>query len=163
MLKKVLLIIFLFFGLVSFADQNYTLKSGVSIVNKVPTGFYGTWRVKSTRVSTTNEELFKPSTIDLWNLSKVGDVITIENPFSGAKASVSLDSVQGQEIKFKKYGDFDGGKLTDIVVLTLNGDSFSGKNFLTIDLPSKNDKTVIKSDKAVYELRGEKISGSSLK
>lgn len=130
--------------------------------DRVPKAFYGTWRVKSVRVSSTNEEIFKPSTVDLWNLSRSGNVITLENPFSGAKASITVSEVNGQAIKFKKIGDFDGKKLSDVVQLKLEGDRFSGENYLILNTLSGSDKSVIKSEKATYKLSGEKISGSSI-
>lgn len=146
-----------------YAEEAYTLKCGVSI-DKVPKEFYGTWRVASELVSTNNEKIFKKNSVDLWNLSKSGDVITLDNPFSGARASITLDSVEGKLIKFKKQGDYDGKKLTDVVQLRLNGDYFSGENNLTLQTLSDIDnKTVIKTEKATYKLSGEKISGSTIK
>lgn len=164
MLKKILLLFFIFASVFAgvFAEQSYTLKAGVSVVDKVPKEFYGTWRVSSTRASTNNEAIFKPSTVDLWNLSKSGNVITLENPFSGAKASIVVDEVNGKVIKFKKQGDYDNRKLTDVVQLQLNGDRFTGVNNLTLTTIGA-DGSVMKSERATYKLSGEKISGSSIK
>lgn len=147
----------------AFAAESYTLKAGVSMVDKVPKAFYGTWRVKSTLESSNSEGTFKGNSVDLWNLSKQGDVITLENPFSGAKASITVDEANDKLIKFKKNGLFDNKKLTDIVQLNLNGDSFSGTNYLILDTVSGIDKSIIKTERATYKLMGEKISGSSIR
>lgn len=165
MLKKILsvLILLILCTATTFADETYTLKAGVSMVDKVPKEFYGTWRVSSVRVDTNNEEIFRESTTDLWNLSKSGNVITLENPFTGARASITVDSVQNKLIKFKKNGDFDSKKLTDIVQLQLKGDSFSGTNVLILKTLSSVDNSVIKTERATYKLSGEKISGASIK
>ena len=144
------------------AEEGITLHSGVSLVDKIPKEFYGTWRVTSTLTSTNSEASFKPNSVDLWNLSRVGNVITLDNPFSGAKASITVDAVNNKLIKFKKKGDYDSKKLTDIVQLSLNGDKFSGVNNLLLETFSSTDGSLIKSEKATYKLTGEKISGSSI-
>lgn len=165
MFKKFLLliIILMFASTGAFAEKSYTLKAGIAMIDRVPKELYGTWRVKSTLVTTNNEQIFKKSTVDLWNLSRVGNVITLDNPFTGAKASVVIDEVRDKVIKFKKIGDYDGKKLSDVVQLELSGDRFSGENSLKLDTLSDIDKSVIKTDKATYKLSGEKISGASVK
>jgi len=144
------------------AEQTFTLKSGISI-DKVPKEFYGTWRVTSKVLTSTGDGIFKGSCVDLWNLSRVGNVITLDNPFSGAHASISVDEVSDRLIRFSKIGDFDGNKLTDTVELTLGKDSFTGTNYLKLDTVSPDNGHVIKTDKATYRLVGEKISGASIK
>ncbi len=147
----------------AFAAETYTLKAGVSMVDRVPNSFYGTWRVSSVRTSTNSEQMFKEKTVDLWNLSRSGNVITLENPFSGARASIVVDEASGKSIKFKKNGFYDSKKATDIVQLQLSGDSFSGTNVLILDTVSDIDQHVMKSERATYRLTGEKISGSAIK
>ncbi len=145
-----------------FAAETYTIKTGISI-DKIPKEFYGTWRVSSTLQTANCDGLFKENTVDLWNLSRVGDVITLDNPFTGAHASIMVDEVQGRLIKFKKIGDYDGKKLTDTVQLKLGTETFSGVNTLKFDTISKKDGHVIKSEIGTYGLSGEKISGESIK
>lgn len=142
------------------AEQTYTLKTGISI-DKVPKEFYGTWRVTSKVLTSTGDGIFKGSCVDLWNLSRLGNVITLDNPFSGAHASISVDEVSNRLIRFSKIGDFDGNKLTDTVEITLGKESFTGINYLKLDTIS-SDGHVIKTDKATYKLVGEKISGASI-
>lgn len=153
----------LFFGLsIGFAAETYTLKAGISL-DKVPKELYGTWRVTSNLISTNNEEIFKENSVDLWNLSRLGNVITLDNPFSGARASISIDEVSDRSIKFKKIGDYDKKKLTDSVELTLGKNTFTGTNTLKMDTISEDDGHVLKSEWARYKLSGEKISGASIK
>lgn len=147
----------------AFADENYTLKSSISIIDDIPKEFYGTWRVTSTLVSTNAEATFKEKNIDLWNLSRHANVITLDNPFSGAKASITIDNVENNLIKFKKRGDYDSKTLTDIVQLNLGKESFTGTNTIILETLSNVDKSVIKSERATYKLTGEKISGSNIK
>lgn len=161
-LAAVLILAFAFFAPGVFAAETYTLKAGISI-DKIPKEFYGTWRVTSKLISANCDGLFKESTVDLWNLSRVGDVITLDNPFTGAHASIMVDEVKGRLIKFKKIGDFDGKKLTDVVQLTLGTETFIGENTLKFDKISDIDGHVMKSEIGTYRLTGEKISGESVK
>lgn len=153
-------ICYLLFTFTAFAQQT-VLKAGVSI-DKIPKEFYGTWRVTSKLLTANSDTLFKDSSVDLWNLSRVGNVITLENPFSGAKASISVDEINGRQIKFKKVGDYDNKKLTDMVELTLSKETFTGINKLKLDTISELDGHVIKSETATYKLSGEKISGTNV-
>lgn len=154
------LLLMLTLTITAFAQQT-VLQAGISI-DKIPKEFYGTWRVSSKLLSTNNDVIFKDSSIDLWNLSRAGNVITLENPFSGAKASISVDEINGRQIKFKKIGDYDNKKLTDMVELTLGKETFTGINKLKLDTISDIDGHVIKSDTATYKLSGEKISGTNV-
>lgn len=143
----------------AFAGET-VLKAGVSI-DKVPKDLYGTWRVAAKLTSTNSDGLFKDSSTDLWNLSRLDNVITLNNPFSGANASITVSVVEGRLIKFKRIGDYDGKKLTDTVQLTLGKDTFSGINSLKLDIIS-DDGHVMKTQWAEYSLKGEKISGESV-
>lgn len=162
MLKKVVLFLLCIFliGLPALAE---TLKAGVSKLGDIPDSFYGTWRVRAKIDKQSGNIYFKPVTVDIWNLSRTGDVINLNNPFTGASASVKLDYVDGNIIRFSKTGGYDGNKkLTDTVDLKLNGDTFTGVNYLTLETFSINDGSLIKKDTAIYILKGEKISGTSI-
>lgn len=143
------------------AEGTYTLKAGVSI-DKVPKDFYGTWRVSSKLLSSNSDEIFKKTSVDLWNLSRVGDVITLDNPFSGAKASITISDLKDRAIKFKKTGDSEGKKLSDTVQLVLGKDTFKGINNIKLDTISEVDGRVIRTEWATYSLTGEKISGANV-
>ncbi len=139
------------------------LRAGISI-DEVPKAFYGSWRVVAKIDKQTGNINFKPQAIDFWNLSRVGDVIKLDNPFTGASATVKVDYVEGDMIRFTKTGQYDGNKqLTDTVDLRLNGDTFTGVNYLNLETFSAVDgSTIVRKDTATYILKGEKISGSSI-
>lgn len=160
MLKKIFVILILFIGLPVLAE---TLKAGISTVDSIPNSFYGSWRVVAKLDKQSGSAYFKPQAVDFWNLSRTGNVIYLENPFSGANANVKLDYVDGNLIRFTKTGDYDGNKkLTDTVDLKLNGDKFTGVNYITLETFSIRDNSLIKKDTAIYLLAGEKISGTSI-
>lgn len=149
-------------SLLSAFAADKVLTAGVSI-DKIPADFYGTWRVSAKLQSTNSDSLFKSSSVDLWNLSRVGDVITLDNPFSGAKASITVNSISGRAIKFRKTGDYDSKKLTDTVQMMLGKDTFVGTNTLKFDTISGIDGHIVKTEWATYSLKGEKISGENIK
>ena len=157
--KKLLLILLLIFTvtLPCFAED-MVLRTGVSI-DRVPQGIYGNWRVKSRLAGTNSQTLFKQNCVDLWNLSRVGNVLTLDNPFSGAHASIIVEKVDGNVVKFQKSGDYEGKKATDTVQLNLGKDMFTGVNIMKLD--TIKDGKVVKSEWARYNLSGERISGAS--
>ena len=52
--------------------------------------------------------------------------------------------------------------MTDTVDLKLAGDTFTGVNYITLETFSIHDNSLIKKDTAIYLLKGEKISGTSI-
>ena len=103
------------------------LSAGVS-VNDVPKAFFGSWRVTAKLDDSNSYGTFKPASIDFWNLSRIGDKITLENPFTGAKAEISLRTVEGNVVVFSKKAPYDNKMLTDVVTIRLSGNEFSGIN-----------------------------------
>ncbi|MBO6087071.1 hypothetical protein J6P92_01840 [bacterium] len=157
---KNLIVIFLLFMGVSVSAE--TLKAGVS-VDLVPDTFYGSWRVAAKVSKQSGSMNFRPQTVDFWNLSRSGNVINLSNPFTGAEASVNVDYVEGNMIRFTKKGSYDFNKiLTDTVDIKLSGDTFTGINSLILETYSPIDGKLVKTDTAVYILKGEKISGTGI-
>lgn len=159
LLRLLILLCFLLMNTNIFAE---TLHTGISKVELIPESFYGSWRVVAKIDKQTNGIYFKPQTIDLWNLSRTGDVINLNNPFTGASATVKVDYVEGNLIRFTKIGEYDNKKLTDTVDLKINGDTFTGINTLSLETYSNIDNSLIKKESAIYIIQGEKISGSSI-
>ncbi len=158
---------FLFFALLvlvmllpAAANDTFTLRAGVSI-DEVPKSIFGSWTVKAEIVESSNYALFKPKSTDLWNLSRVGNVLNLSNPFTGASADVSINAAQGNVVSFTRKVDFDNKILTDVVTIRLNNNTFSGINDIKLEQVSNVDGHIIKSDTAKYEIRGEKISGEN--
>lgn len=142
--------------------ESQVYKVGISVLEQVPPVFFGTWRVSSTLSSTDSPATFKKHNVDIWNLSKEGDVVNLSNPFSGASASITLTYAEANTIKFTKKDKYDGKILTDTVELNLNEDKFSGVNTLLLETLSDVDNSVIKSITATYTLKGEKIAGEAI-
>ena len=159
-MKKNLL---LFFMLIFTLKANATvIESGISI-DYVPKALFGSWRVNAKLETTNSPRTFKPQSIDFWNLSRVNDVIKLDNPYSGAKAEIAVQTVEGNLIVFSKRLPFDGNKvLTDTVTIRLNDCEFSGINTLTLESYSLIDNHLMKTETATYHITGEKISGESV-
>lgn len=166
-LKNIILALFvLIFSLNVYGNESYNggvIKAGISLTEQVPTAFFGMWRVKSKIIDTNSPANFKKENVDIWNLSKDGDVINLSNPFSGASASVTLSYVENNAIRFTKKENYGNKILTDTVEIYLKGDKFTGVNTILLQTLSDVDNSVIKTSKATYTLNGEKIAGKSIK
>lgn len=141
-----------------FVPRNLHAEVLTGSVTAVPDSFFGTWRVVSKLVDT-DSVIFKENNLDLWNLSRLGDVITLCNPFNGAEANITVNSVNGSYIVFRKTGKYSGKDLTDVVEIKLNGDTFSGTDTLKLGTYSDVTGKIIKTETAKYSIKGEKISG----
>ena len=154
----ILLLILFFTNLV----QASVLEAGVS-VDHVPKALYGSWRVKAKLDKTNSPATFRPQSIDFWNLSRVNDTIKLDNPFSGASAEISVQTVEDEIVVFSKKLPYQDNKLlTDTVTLRLKENEFSGINTLTLESFSLIDNHLMKTETATYHITGEKISGDSV-
>lgn len=160
-LSGIILLTLMFQGMV-FAESQTVLHAGVSLAREVPAALMGTWRVSAKLKNTDSPANFKQTSVDIWNLSRQNDVINLSNPFTGASASINVSYVNKNSIKFTKVGDYNNQKLTDCVEITIDGNSFSGVNTLSLETYSDADKSLINQKKAIYQLYGEKISGADV-
>ena len=78
----------------SIAMANSSNKVLTGSVTMVPNSFYGTWRVTSKIIDTDSPITFKQNSLDLWNLSRTNNVITLSNPFNGAKADITINKAE---------------------------------------------------------------------
>lgn len=160
-MKKFLCIFFMLLIQCSSFAEEFTLQAGVSI-NDIPKAFFGSWRVNAKLEDTNSYATFKPQSTDLWNLSRVGDTVTLSNPFSGANAEISVKTIEGNLIVFSKKAPYDNKVLIDTVTIRLNDNSFTGINDLQLESYSLVDKHLMKVEHAKYKISGEKISGESI-
>ena len=160
-LKRVFILLFVMICTIPVFADNITLKAGVS-VNDIPKAFFGSWRVIAKLEDTNSYGTFKPQSIDFWTLSRVGDKVTLSNPFTGANADVSLKTVEGNLIVFSKKAPYDNKILTDTITLRLSDNNFSGVNTLSLESYSLVDNHLMKTETARYIIKGEKISGESI-
>lgn len=138
------------------------LQAGVAI-DEVPKSLFGTWRVNAKLDATNSYKSFKPQSVDFWNLSKQDDKLYLENPISGANAYVSIDTVEGNLIVFSRKTPFGNNKfLTDTVNLRIEGDKFSGVNYLKLESFSLIDNHLMKTETAEYLVKGEKVAGENV-
>jgi len=158
---KKFLILLLSLLLSAISVYAYTIQAGVSI-DKVPKSLFGSWQVDAQLIDSNSYGTFKPVSTDLWNLSRLGSVLKLENPFTGAKAEVSLKTTEANLVVFTKTEEYDNKVLKDIVALRLNKDTFSGINDVILETHSLDDGHILKTEKAKYKLVGKKLAGNSV-
>jgi len=154
MRKLFLLFFLLIFGVCSAIAQQPTLLTGS--VTMVPKSFYGTWRVTSHRISQ-NSDIFKEKSLDMWNLSCTGNVITLYNMFNGAKAEINVEDSDQRHVIFTKNGEYGKKKLTDKADIYIDGDYFEGYDYIKID--TYVGGKIVKTESAKYKIKGEKVGG----
>ena len=160
-MKKLLALLFFMLTMTTAIAEEFTLSAGV-VINDIPKAFFGSWRITAKLVDTNSYGIFKPTSVDMWNLSRVGDRIMLSNPFSGANAEISVKAVEGNLVVFSKKAPYDNKVLTDTVTLRLSDNTFSGINDLTLESFSLVDNHLMKTEHAKYKISGEKISGESI-
>lgn len=165
-MRKLLIVFFIFLSFAfmqnsSVLAEEFTLQAGVSL-NDVPKALFGSWRVSATLEESNSYGTFKPQSIDFWTLSRIGDKITLSNPFSGANADISVKTVEGNLIVFSKKAPYDNKMLTDTITIRLSDSTFTGINTLSLESFSLVDNHLMKTETARYVIKGEKISGDSI-
>ena len=156
-------IFLLFFSLIfALKSQATVIESGISI-DHIPKALFGSWRVNAKLEQTNSPQTFRPQSIDFWELSRIGDTIKLNNPYSGANAEISVQTIEGNLVVFSKKLPYDNNKiLTDTVTLRLNENNFSGINSLKLETFSLIDNHLLKTETASYRITGEKLSGDSI-
>lgn len=159
-MKKLISLIFCLF--ITISASATTLKAGIT-VEKIPKALYGTWRVNAKLDTTNAPAIFKPQSADIWNMSRIGDKISLKNPLSGANAEISVQTIEGNLIVFSKKLPYDNSKvLTDTVTIRLEENKFKGINSLTLESFSLIDNHLMKTETATYHITGEKIAGDNV-
>lgn len=132
----------------------------ISMTDKVPSEFFGDWKVVSYCTQSTDKEYFGSKSVDIWRLSRKGDTITLTNPLSGARAEVEVNDVKGNTVKFEKRSYYPDEESVETPILTLQNDNFTGVDKISIKT-FENGK-LIKEDYVEYKVKGTRISGTAL-
>ena len=143
-------------------NSTKTLSAGIELTERIPTDLMGVWRVVSNIDHTDSPDTFKTFDVVLWNLSKTGNVLNLWSLATGVSASVTVEYVQNNTVRFTHEEENNNQRLTDTVEITLIGNKFTGKNYLSIKSYSSKDGSLLKERNAVYSLKGDKISGKSV-
>lgn len=161
-MKKIFALLFvisvLFWGQISAAT---TITGGISASDRVPVGFFGTWKVVAVRTNTTNTDMFAPSSVEIWNLSKQNDVITLTNPISGASASITVKDATSDTFTFQRVTGDGEETVTETAKLILNGTNFTGSDTMVVRTRKKGMPEKIENVK--YTLKAYKVSGSDIR
>lgn len=159
-MKKILLSLFSAVCMSILPVCAQVIEGTVAMTDKVPTEFFGDWKVTSVCIKSTNKELFDNSSVDLWTLKRQGDIITLMNPLSGARAEISVSEIKGKTVKFEKKSYYPNEESTETPILTIQGDNFTGVD--RISIKTFKEGKLIKEDYVEYQVRGTKISGAPI-
>ena len=159
-MKKILLVLFSLMCVLINSCSAMVIEGNVAMTDKVPKEFFGDWKVVSVCTKSTNKEYFDSKSVDIWTLRRTGDIITLMNPLSGARADITVNDVKGKTVKFEKRSYFPDEESIETPILTLQGDNFTGVD--KISIKTFKDGKLIKEDYVEYQVKGTKISGSPI-
>lgn len=143
----------------TFGNAQEVLQASVSMEDRLPPEFFGSWKVVSVQTSCSNPMLSAPFSIDIWNLSRVKNVITLNNPQTGAIASVKINEVNKNTVTFTRTSTSETEFVTETPTITINGENFVGTDKIVI----KNYKYGhhVSTDTWTFTVKAKKISGAS--
>ena len=164
-MKKAIFVILVLIFNTLFASAE-TLKGG-TVYDIVPRGFFGTWHVVSKMQSSNNTKIFNKLSVDIWNLSAMGNVLILENAMTGAKSSIQMQpnkgAYDGKTLKFQRIKEEKEGRYKYIQrespEFVLDGNVFRGYDTYIIE--KYEDNKLISKDVVKYIVIGQKISGES--
>lgn len=162
-MKQIFVILFLL--LFSTSIYAETLNASANY-EEVLNGFFGTWHVTSKIESTNNYTMFNKLSVDIWNLSGVGNVLILENGLTGAKSSIKVENAEenldGKKLKFTRIKEYTQGeykyKHTESPEFILNGKIFKGYDTFKVEKFDLSGK-LISTDIVKYKVVGQKIAG----
>lgn len=146
---------FILFFCVQISVLAMPLSGGISI-DEAPSELYGSWAVSSIQIYTNNPSKYNaPPSIDYWNIYTNSNVITLENPQSNAKASVTIDKIKNNTVTFTRKSKKTDKETVESPTITISGENFWGIDKMMI----KNYKngTLISTDVIEFSIRGRKI------
>jgi len=158
-MKKILFIFSIFLSAFINSACAQVLTGGVSIADEVPSGLFGSWRVESHCIRSTDAAFLGSESVDIWTLERNGDNVVLSNPVSGARADVNVNEISGNTVKFEKRSFLPDEESVETPILTLSGRNFTGTDIINIKT-FKNGK-LIREDYVEYKVKGAKISGAS--
>ena len=157
-MKKFLKVCLFFIFFVQLKACSTTILGGVSVIEQVPQELFGSWAVSAVQSYTNNPKKYNsmPS-LDYWNIYKHDNVLTLENPQSGARASVKIKEVVNNTVSFTRQSKKTESEVTETPTITILGENFVGTDKMVI----KNYKngSLISTDVVEFMIRGQKIGG----
>lgn len=156
-MKKLILILFLL--LLPFAHA-VTLSGGVS--QNIDRGFMGSWFVRGT-LEGEPVKGFQVGTNQFWNLSKINNVMVLENKLTGARGEIKVEEAFSGKTSYLKFTNIckDGDPKTHQIVLKetpeiyLNGNEFKGID--TFEIKKYKNGALYKKEVVKYKITGKKI------
>jgi len=158
--KFLLILVILLFIAPPLKSAGQTIQGGVSMIEQVPRDLFGSWAVYSVQTYTNNPaEYNAPPGVDYWNIYRHADVLTLENPQSNAKASVTLNTVKNNTVTFTRKSSKTNEEIIETPTITINGENFRGTDKMVIK--KYKNGALVRTDVVEFKIRGRKIGGAS--
>lgn len=156
----ILIVLNILFSLaISLKAASQTIQGCVSVLEQVPQALYGSWAVTSVQVYTSNLEYSALPSVDYWNIYRHDDVLTLENPQTNARASVTLNAVKNNTVTFTRKSLKKESEITETPTITIDGENFWGTDKMIIK--KYKNAILLKTDVVEFSIRGRKTGGTS--
>jgi len=160
-MKKILLL-FLFF-IFFFVEKVFAepIVGGISMSDRVPQDLYGSWSVVAVQTFTNNPQKYESMPcVEYWNIYRHANVLTLENPQSGASASVTVKEVKNNQVTFTRQSNKQNREITETPTIVILGENFIGTDKMLI----KNYKNgvLVSTDVVEFMIQGRKIGGKNV-
>jgi len=157
-MKKFLLYVFFSF-LTILPTLAEPLQGNISMIDNLPDGIYGSWKVASIQIYSNNPNISAPIGIDYWNIYRNNSVLTLENPTTNAKASVTVDAVKNNSVTFTRTSKKENEETIETPTITIVDNDFFGTD--TMIIKKYENGVLTKTDVVKFQIRGTKTGGQT--
>ena len=150
---------FLFFIFMPVKSSAQTIRGGISMIEQIPHELFGSWAVSSIQTYSSSPKYSALPSVDYWNIYRYFDVLTLENPQTNAKASVTLDSVKNNTVTFTRKSSKNNEEIIETPTITIEGENFWGNDKMVIK--KYKNGALVSTNVVEFSIRGRKIGGAS--
>jgi hypothetical protein len=144
------------------AAEETTLQAGLNETLYLPQGMYGQWQVQATLLDTDSPEVYPKYSNDLWILQRVGSVVYLSNPATGAMTHITVESVEGNSASFTHEVASKRGRIVERPRVTLQNNQLLGYTLVERQWNGLLSETVAKVAKARYRLEAYRLGNAPM-
>lgn len=138
--------------------ENETIKGGIIESKELPEDFYGTWSVSTRIIRSDNPLLSTEGRVEIWRLEKVDNTITLVNPITGARASITVDNVRNNTATFSRKKLSQNLKEYEKVTMTMDSESSFSGNDIQVTEKYRRGK-LVRRETVEFQILGKRLSG----
>ena len=160
-MKKFILLFLIFILFSATEGFSEPITGGISITDNIPQDLYGSWSVIAVQTYTNNPKKYDSMPcVEYWNIYRHANVLTLENPQSGANASVTVKEIKNNQITFTRQTNKQNREITETPTIVILGENFIGTDKMLIK--NYKDGALVSTDVVEFMIQGRKIGGKTV-